>query len=402
MATNSSSGQEIRRGNRQAVMSLLAHNGPTFRSHVCKTLGLTGAGLSRIVRELIDAGLVDEESVAEKGVVGRRRTRLQINPDGAYVLAVSITANRLSVALSNAAHSIVTERALDPADKTDAQSVIRRTSRAALEILKSCPCEAQRVVGVGVAVGVPAKGTVSEDGTVTSGILGWNNVRLAKRLSKRLSLPVRVEARAPALLKAELAQSMIGRDKNVYLINCGVGSGSAALIDGVVHWSGHEGFGGLSHLPIPGSSIPCHCGRVGCLEQSATGVAVVGQLNDLRRAVDRPLSELGPAMIDAIERARSGDKKARSAFYKAGERMAYGIDVVQALLSPQLIILAGETGRQPDYVEGLKAGLIKRKAPISSEAFRISKVTTAQAAASVALDAFVFSRHINIDRLLSK
>ena len=69
----------------------------------CRHVGLTGAGLSRNIQELLNAGLVIEEIESPvTGRLGRRRSLLRLNPDGAYAVGITIAANRKSVALMNA------------------------------------------------------------------------------------------------------------------------------------------------------------------------------------------------------------------------------------------------------------------------------------------------------------
>ena len=80
-------------------------------------MGLTGAGISRISRDLIDSGMLLEtaqESVS-KGA-GRRGSDLSLNPDGAYVLGITITANRKSVTLVNCTQQVLGQWDCDAMD----------------------------------------------------------------------------------------------------------------------------------------------------------------------------------------------------------------------------------------------------------------------------------------------
>ena len=104
----------LRRTNREGLINLLGHRVAMARGQMAEELGLTNAAISRITREMLDAGvLIESGSDKPTGRVGRRETLLSINPVGAYVLAISLNANRRGVALANALGDIVASTSCD-------------------------------------------------------------------------------------------------------------------------------------------------------------------------------------------------------------------------------------------------------------------------------------------------
>ena len=164
-------------------------------------------------------------------------------------------------------------------------------------------------------------------------------------------------------------------------------------------WQDGGGLGNIAHLRVPNSQVPCHCGRRGCLEQLSGGFGVVRAYDvSLLETVSRP-SGIAPLLRDIIQRASDGEQRARRAFERAGQKLAYGIDAALALLAPDEVILAGEIGRQRDFVAGVRAGLSKIGAPLAPEHLHISQAKSAHAAASIAMSAFVLSADLDIERL---
>ena len=95
---------EIQKNNIRNILLNLRKEKILSRKDLCEKCGLTGAGLSRNIHKLIDAGLVIEKlEPVISGRLGRRRSCLTINPNGVYVFCVTIAHNRKSVALMNAA-----------------------------------------------------------------------------------------------------------------------------------------------------------------------------------------------------------------------------------------------------------------------------------------------------------
>ena len=74
---------DIRRENLRQIMMLLARHKTLTRHEICARTGLTGAGLSRNIRELVDAGLVtDSPEESPQNQKGRRRSILSLNAKG--------------------------------------------------------------------------------------------------------------------------------------------------------------------------------------------------------------------------------------------------------------------------------------------------------------------------------
>lgn len=378
------------------MLRILARQGGASRADICKALTLTPAGLSRIARDLIDADLVVEGVAdAAKAGAGRRAGRLEINPMGAFVLGVSITANRRNVAVVNAAGEIQTQVDIADVDASDSDA----TMRAILEALQSLadpkhPWHA-RLAGVGVSVATTEK--ISPNGDASVGVLGWRNVPISTWLGDRLHLPVTVTSRADSLVQAEFANSAEAGAR-ILLINIGLGIGCAWLVP---HQSGtlSPELGNIAHIPGPESTAPCICGRRGCYQVSGSGIAVVRALGAYSNPVVPPLGELSGPLAEATRRARAGDAAAQVAFHHAGMRLARAIDTAHVLLAPDVIYLAGETGRQPYFVAGVREGLARIDAPLPASALRISDVRTVEAAARAALQAFVFHRDVDLERL---
>lgn len=380
----------LRNANRTSIMRLLAKNGTMLRGDICKETGLTGASVSRIVRELIDCGLLVESRADQpQDHIGRHSVSLSINPNGAAVIAVTISANRRSAAVYNAAREEIDHINLEHIEFDDPQVALAAISDATQKLIRSYGADLP-LVGIGVGVAAPSDNHISQEGEVVSDVLGWKNVPVARHLTKKTGLRVKVETRASAILRAELNRPSNTPTANTFLVNVGVGVGSASRIEGGFQWSGNNGFGRLSHISHPQSDVDCPCGRRGCLEHSATGAAVVREVFSIPTNQKIPFAQMGPYLAKAADMASKGDEAAQTAFFNAGQKMALGIDIVAVVLNPDAILLAGETGRQADYARGARQGLRDLRSPIGAEQLQISEARSAEGSACIGLDAFVY------------
>ena len=284
---------DMRKINRSAMLRHVAKHGQVSRNKLCEYMGLTGAGVSRISRDLIDTGMLLE--TAQEGVskgAGRRGSDLSLNPDGAYVLGITITANRKSVTLVNCTQQVLGQWDCDAMDVANPEKAIQSFCNAAHSLIEESGIDRNKLLGAGVGLATTEK--FGENGYVTSPILGWNNVPVKNLFESALTLPVIIEARALAMLRAEVWAEKADNAEGTILINNGVGMGAAAYFDGRFIPTGGAGLGNISHLSLPDSAALCRCGRTGCLEYSGSGAAVLADVT-----AGRPTSSLSfPSLVE--------------------------------------------------------------------------------------------------------
>src|SRR5579872_4372049 len=89
----------LRELNRSRVFVALLDGDAGMRTELAQHLGLSAMAITRIVRELANAGLLAEADHRVRAEPGRRPTELVIEPGGAYVLGFEIHAYQCSVVL---------------------------------------------------------------------------------------------------------------------------------------------------------------------------------------------------------------------------------------------------------------------------------------------------------------
>ena len=81
----------LRDVNQSTVLNVIADKGPVSRSDLTRLCGLTGATITRIVSDFVNAGLVLEEP-GQLSTGGRRPVMLTINPVAGYVVGIKLSA----------------------------------------------------------------------------------------------------------------------------------------------------------------------------------------------------------------------------------------------------------------------------------------------------------------------
>jgi glucokinase len=187
----------------------------------------------------------------------------------------------------------------------------------------------------------------------------WRNVPFASRLAEATGLPVVVENDANCAAWGEFRFGA-GKDaEDLLLVTVGTGVGGGLVTSGRLY-RGTFGIGAeIGHLRVVPAGMECGCGQYGCLEQYASGRAIVREARD-RLLLDAPeaasLSALvggdplklsGP-MITA--QARAGDPLCRDIIAEVGRWLGEGVASLVAVLDPGLVAIGGGVAEAGDLL----------------------------------------------------
>lgn len=383
LATGSTT--DLRKYNRDAVLRVIKARGSISRTEIADQIGLTNAAVSRIIKELIGAGLVQEgPRIPLKGHAGRRQVSLQMSRDGAFVLGYAITLNAREVVIADGHGTIF--------DRVDCSDVSLHKPRQALQefaarakrLIRRTGIDSRRILGSAASVA----GRVDPlDGRITGADpLDWDGQQVAADLERLTGLRCISEGRAAALLRAEQQQGQAAGISDVLLVNVGLKIGTAYMVDG--------------NLLRGSANDSCLLGRFQIaanktLDDVASGFAVLSHLKWHPGSPDGQ-RDPGSHLRHVTEQGGRPVARTESAFRKSGSALGKALRRLAPVLSPQLIILAGLAGRQPSYVTGALSALADSHIPL-----RTSQLTTAESAIWLARDTHLFSHELDIDRLMA-
>jgi predicted NBD/HSP70 family sugar kinase len=373
------------------VLLDIQKGGVHSRTQIAKVLGLSLMAVTRIVRELITAGLVDEGEKTTSNLPGRRQTTLSLAAKGAYVVGLSINAYKPSVSLVNIRGDVVSRRPFEldtPVGNANAIAAIRA-------LIAEAGVDRKRVLGIGAVIGgVVDRG---KGAVLTAPFLGWDSTEIAAPLQHALDLPVVVENIDNALLLAEVRFGIARGKSNVLFFRSAAGLGGSLFLGGHLIRGSRFRAGQIGHIPVRGQARVCSCGQIGCLNTVSSGSAV---LADLRKTTS-PMPPTANyrknrAQLDKVLRvAAAGDDRSNQVFFRAGRYLGEAVVGVTVAADPELILLAGPLGCSSSYQKGFKMGLSERL-PELADLVKISTIDDCYAAALLALSNLVFSERLDL------
>lgn len=374
----------VRALNRRLLLRLLREQGPTSRTDLADLSGLSNGAITRIVGELIDEGLLIEQSIGIS-TGGRRPVLLDLDTSARVVAGLKLMDDAILAVLVDLKGGVVAEsRTSLRAHGTKA--VIGRATGAVEALLARAGVERDRLGGVGLCM----PGAIDwRSGVCTlSPYFGWRDVHVADLLSEQLGVPVSVDNDVNALAVAE---SLFGRGRWVRdfaVVTLGRGVGAGLVYNGSVYRGSSGGAGEFGHLVSEVGGRRCECGKSGCLE------AYVGENALLQRVHEIGGRYSSLSIEQFLDSAHDGDPAAAQIYAELTQRLGVAIANLINLLNPELVLLGGEatylTERfvadvHPHVVANTFGGLADT-VRLDVEDWRADRTAWARGAASLAME----------------
>ncbi len=391
---------DLRRHNRGLVLERMFRGGVVSRTALAEATGLTPAAVSRITRELVEAGLVRE--LARGGppaARGRPQVDLELAAEGAYVIGIGIGAFEQWIRIADLRGECVSRRSVQLLDQPSGRAALKLLVGEIRALLALTKIPRRRVLGAGIAsAGVVDRATGV---IIESPNLGWRDLPIGALVSGALGMPVCVESMHHALNLAEEAFGKGASPGDTVLVNASMGIGASVMEQGRIVRGRHNAAGQIGHMSVPGANDLCTCGRRGCLDTVASGYGVLRLLGLVppRKVAREHDAAAARKLLAAIERERQGEPRVRYAFLASGEQLGEALNAVRAVLDPQRIVLAGPLAGTASYVKGVLARLNERdggggspEAPLLT----VASHTPDSAGACLALAEFAFGTGLEL------
>lgn len=201
-------------------------------------------------------------------------------------------------------------------------------------------------------VGVACAGFVDATGSTVlfAPNLAWRDEPLRERLEQATGLPVLLENDANAAAWGEFRFGAAREADDMLLVTVGTGVGGGVVSDGHLLRGAHGVAAEIGHIRVVPDGHRCGCGNRGCLEQYASGSALVREARELVRGGSPHAAALaarcdgdpeklqGRMVTDA---AQQGDPAAVELLEDLGRWLGEGLASLAAVLDPAVIVVGG-------------------------------------------------------------
>lgn len=240
------------------------------------------------------------------------------------LLGVDIGGTGAKLALVEAGGAILQRRRFETGPALSGEALVDRLAGLIAELDPG---------GSLTSVGVAAPGCRRADG---EGVVNVTNLPHLDGFPLRASLAsacgreVWVENDANAAALGEYEFGGHSDVERMLVVTVGTGIGAGMVVAGRIHRIAWEGLGDPGHVVVAPGGRRCACGARGCVEAMSAVPAI-----------EQAAGADAPCLLTAVQRARSGDARARGAFDEAGRLLGVALATLTHLLAPQLILLGG-------------------------------------------------------------
>lgn len=305
---------------------------------------------------------------------------------GKHLLAVDLGGTKVAVAVISAQGNVL-RRAQEPTNQTGPKQLIEQMARMLHNLLRNSDLTIDEIQGIGV--GIPAVLEPETDFVIWGPNLnGWRNVDLRGSLEKEMGLPVSVEYDGHTAVLGEWWQGAGRGYHSLAMIIIGTGIGGGLILDGHLYRGHHRlaGAAGWFALTTEATANDARGHALGHWESLAGGPGIAQLTIQLLPSFsDSELNSISMNEITArhvFDSARRGDKLGVYVVQKTAQLIGLGVANVISLVNPQLVVLGGSIGCQPELLPEIRKIASRWAQPVSAES---TKIITSQLGADAGL-----------------
>jgi len=336
------------------IIKHLYVKGAKTNTDICNRFNISSPTSMSLLNELIAEGLVEKQG---RGIsVGGRKPDLYgLKDNSLFVLSIDMERFKTRMAIFDNNNNNITGIYTYSFRISEDLSAIEQLHRHASDLMESSGINTDKLMGIGISMpGLVAAGA-GRNYTYLRTQPGAES--LQQILERKFEKPVYIQNDVKSAALAEYRFGLAHNKKDVLVISMDLGIGLGIIIDGKLR-SGTSGFAGeLGHIPLVEGGALCYCGKRGCLETVASGIALArmakegiksGQSSLLNKLSDQEVDQIEPSVI--INAANQGDQYAINILSETGINLGKGIAILIQLFNPELIILGGKIAEAKQYI----------------------------------------------------
>ena len=327
--------------NRQIALNLIRSKQPVSRADLARLMGVRRGAVSRLIDELLEAGLVFEGAKGESPR-GRKPMHLYVETRRRCVAAVDVSASHTALVVTDVlGHPLLRGSRVPDAPPPVAARQGRGERRRPRAREPPGARRVHRHRGLGL-------GLVDSGGQIRfSPTLGWREVELLELLKAATKLPVVVENSMKACVLGQVwsVRGDTPVDGPVAFVNVSDGVGVGIAVDGKLLRGAHNAAGELGHVPLNIYGPRCACGQQGCWEAYVSKRAVIARYRGTDPSWPASADTGSVTLEHIMARAREGEGHALETIRETAFFLSRGLATVIKAVDPRRIYVGGEITR---------------------------------------------------------
>lgn len=336
---------------KKQIISSLANEPLLTVAELSQKLNVSTPTITKLIGELVNEGYIRDMGKIETAG-GRRPVSFALNDDSGYFLGIEVANGAIRFALCDMNSNIVKHTSIEDVYSMSSTDTIDKIVEHIDNAIKEFGVDRNKILGQGITV----RGRVDSVGGYSYNFLNMGHTPLSTIMYERTGIRTIIENDTRAVAFTEYVMNGDAQDENRLFIYADKGIGVGIIIGGKLYY-GKSGFSGeFGHIPFFDNQIICHCGKKGCLETEASGVALENALTksikDGRASILTSRVESGEKIefTDIVAAANNDDVLCIELLAQIGEKLGRGIGVLMNLFNPDSIVIGGGLAAAGDYL----------------------------------------------------
>ena len=270
-----------------------------------------------------------------------------------YAFGVDVGGTSVKLGLFSAEGALLDKWEIPTRTEGDGEMILPDIVASIQDKMTAAGIAPEQVEGIGMGVPGPVD---SANVVYKCNNLGWGVFNVREEMNRLLPEIPNVMAGNDANVAAlgELWQGGGAGYNSAVMVTLGTGVGGGVVLDGKIIPGFNGGAGELGHITVePEETVPCNCGKFGCLEQYASANGVVRLAKRMLNACDTPskLREMdGFTSKELCDLAREGEEMAVQILDRFGEYLGRALSFISCVVDPDIYIVGGGMSRAGDIV----------------------------------------------------
>lgn len=265
-----------------------------------------------------------------------------------FVFSADIGGTTIKLGLFQTDGTLLEKWEIPTRTHNNGEDILPDVARSISEKMQQKTLTPEQVLGIGI--GVP--GPVDADNNVfCCENLGWDTFNVTQRMNELLPAIPKVVAGNDANL-ATLGELWMGSGRgcrSAVMFTLGTGVGAGVVVDGRVVAGADGAAGEVGHMTVePNETIPCSCGKCGCLEQYASANGIVRLAKRMLASCDTPSALRSMDSYSAkniCDLARDGEEMAGTILDRCARYLGLAMSWAAETVNPQVFIIGGGMSR---------------------------------------------------------
>lgn len=333
------------------IINFFINNGNNTITELSKELDLSIPTITKFINKLSDQQLIMEYGKVQTAG-GRYPILYGLKADSLYFLGADMSRHHLNIALMNFKGDLVDFKMGIKYSFENTPESFDHLHKHLQTFIDNIKIPREKLFNLNINI----SGRVNPESGHSYSNFYFSEQPITEILTEKLNFKVGVDNDTRAMALGEYMSGVVEGEKNIIFVNISWGTGIGIILDGKPYY-GKSGFAGeFGHFPAFDNEILCHCGKKGCLETEASGMAIHRMVKERIKSgessiLTKKTKDLDTlTLTDILDAVKKEDPLCIEIVEQVGATIGKYIAGLINIFNPELVVIGGVVSETEDFL----------------------------------------------------